>query len=238
MSALLTFLDHLLLQPLLVISEALYVWAFNLTGSHGAALLLFSIVLNAVLTPIYLQMDRAGRSAQLARQAMDAEAQRLKKHYKGRERFYYLRTLHRIYGYHPFKVVLGSTDLILQVVVFATVFRFLSNHEPLQGASFWVFQDLSQPDGLLFGVHVLPIIMTAVNVGSALLYGAEASKKRTSFLLAAVFLVLLYPSPSGLVLYWTWNNLFSLGRNLVQHHVVPKVQKLWLPAHPTPSEGR
>ena len=32
--------------------------------------------------------------------------------------------------------------------------------------------------------------------------------------LAAVFLVLLYQSPSGLVFYWTLNNLFSLIKNV------------------------
>jgi membrane protein insertase Oxa1/YidC/SpoIIIJ len=32
--------------------------------------------------------------------------------------------------------------------------------------------------------------------------------------MALIFLVLLYNSPSGLVLYWTCNNIFSLGKNL------------------------
>ena len=32
--------------------------------------------------------------------------------------------------------------------------------------------------------------------------------------IATVFLVLLYNSPSGLVFYWTLNNLFSLGKNI------------------------
>jgi len=33
--------------------------------------------------------------------------------------------------------------------------------------------------------------------------------------MAAVFLALLYNSPAGLVLYWTCNNIFSLGKNIV-----------------------
>lgn len=220
----LDLLDHLFLRPLLVIYEAVYTWAFALGDSHGLALFVFSMLLNLTLLPIYYQMERAGRAAQLSRAQMDEEVKRLKKHYQGRERFYYLRTLHRQYGYNPLKVVLGSTDLFLQVLVFATVFRFLSTYEPLSGASFWILADLSKPDGLFFGLNVLPVVMTVVNLGAVFLYGKDRRKRLTSLALAAVFLVLLYPSPAGLVLYWTWNNLFSLGRNFIEHRIVPHLQ--------------
>lgn len=218
-----TLLDHLLLKPLLLIYEAVYSWAYQVGDDHGLALFAFSMVLNLVLLPIYYQMERTGREAQASRHAMEAEEKRLKTHYTGRERYYYLKTLHRQYGYNPLKVVFGSTDLFLQVLVFATVYRFLANHPPLAGASAWFLPDLSQPDGLLFGINLLPIIMTIANVCSAVLYGRDASKRRMSFALAAVFLVLLYRSPSGLVMYWTWNNLFSLGRNLVEKKLLAKL---------------
>ena len=32
--------------------------------------------------------------------------------------------------------------------------------------------------------------------------------------MAVIFLVLLYNSPSGLVVYWTCNNIFSLVKNI------------------------
>jgi membrane protein insertase Oxa1/YidC/SpoIIIJ len=35
------------------------------------------------------------------------------------------------------------------------------------------------------------------------------------YLIAVLFLVILYGSPSGLLLYWTCNNVFSLFKSIV-----------------------
>ncbi|MBR4426786.1 MAG: sulfatase-like hydrolase/transferase, partial [Spirochaetales bacterium] len=44
--------------------------------------------------------------------------------------------------------------------------------------------------------------------------GFSVKEKVQLYGMAAIFLVLLYNSPSGLVLYWTMNNLFSLLKNI------------------------
>jgi membrane protein insertase Oxa1/YidC/SpoIIIJ len=58
--------------------------------------------------------------------------------------------------------------------------------------------------------------MTAINAASVFSYVDDRSKRMQALALSVLFLVLLYGSGSGLVLYWTTNNLFSLVRNLVQ----------------------
>ena len=69
--------------------------------------------------------------------------------------------------------------------------------------------DLGAPDGLLtidgLTLHALPILMTAVNFISSAIYtkGFPLKDKLQLYLMALLFLVLLYDSPSGLVLYWT-----------------------------------
>ena len=59
--------------------------------------------------------------------------------------------------------------------------------------------------------------MTLINIVSGAVYGKglPLKSKLQMYLIAAVFLVLLYNSPSGLVFYWTLNNVFSLGKNIV-----------------------
>ncbi|MBO4637467.1 MAG: hypothetical protein J5685_10020, partial [Clostridiales bacterium] len=80
---------------------------------------------------------------------------------------------------------------------------------------------LSLPDSMMniggFGINVLPILMTLINVVSSIVYGKgkKFSEQWQTYLLAALFLILLYTSPSGLVLYWTCNNIFSLLKNVV-----------------------
>lgn len=216
-------LHALFLKPLFSIYDAVFAHLLTWTGGAGWALVAFSVVLNLVLLPIYRQMERANRKALQRREEMDREIARIKAHYTGRERYFYVRTVHRVFGYRPMTAVLSSTDLYLQVLVFATVYRFLAGHSGLAGAPFLSIPDLSRPDALVAGMNALPVLMTLLNVGSVAAYAKTAATRRSGFLLAAAFLVLLYRSPSGIVVYWTCNNAFSLVRNLVERKVVPRL---------------
>ena len=59
---------------------------------------------------------------------------------------------------------------------------------------------------------MLPIAMTLINIIAGAIYtkGFSFKEKAQIYGMALVFLVILYNSPSGLVLYWTMNNVFSL----------------------------
>ena len=216
-------LDNLLIQPLMLLCDSLFNVVNSVTGSPGWTLIILGIVVNVLLLPVYYQMEKSGRAARLRRAAMDKEVARIKDNFTGRERYFYIRTIHRHYGYRPFMALFGAGDLILQVVVFATVYRYLSNLTLLDGVGFIGIPDLSRPDGMLLGINVLPLVMTAANIASVFMYVDDVSKRRQGFLLAALFLVLLYASPSGLVLYWTSSNIFSWVRNFVGRKLVHKI---------------
>ena len=90
----------------------------------------------------------------------------------------------------------------------------------MNNSAFWFLKDLGKPDALLhvgnMHINVLPIVMTGVNIIASLIYskGLGIKEKLQLYITAAVFLVLLYNSPSGLVFYWTLNNIFSLFKNI------------------------
>ena len=65
--------------------------------------------------------------------------------------------------------------------------------------------------------------MTAINAAAVLAYVEDRGKRLQGLVLGAIFLVLLYNSPAGLVLYWTTNNLFSLARNLIGRHFISRL---------------
>lgn len=214
-------LGQLFIQPLMLIYAAVFGWIQRQSPDTGWSLIAFGILLNLALLPVYAQMEAAGREGARNLDAMNAEIARMKAHYRGRERFYYVRTVQRVFGHRPISVVWRSGDLWLQVLVFATVYRFLAAHPDLAGARFMGISDLAQPDALLWGANLLPILMTAFNVASAVVYGRNAASRRNAFVLAGLFLVLLYRSPAGLLLYWTTNNAFSLARNLAVRRIGP-----------------
>jgi hypothetical protein len=60
--------------------------------------------------------------------------------------------------------------------------------------------------------------MTLINCAAGAVYtkGLPVKEKVQIYGMALVFLVLLYNSPAGLVLYWTMNNVFSLVKNFLQ----------------------
>lgn len=139
----------------------------------------------------------------------------MKTHFKGRERYFYVRAVHRQFHHHPIQSLLSSNELFLQLLVFFTVYHFLSQPDLLAGIPFGHINDLGRPDGLLAGINLLPLLMTAINAVSVLYYVRDPGKRLQAVSLAMVFLVLLYASPAGLVLYWTMNNFWSLIRNML-----------------------
>lgn len=207
----LALLDNLFLQPLMLI----YAFIFNQLHflSVGTAIVTFSLVLNLFLMPLYSTMEKGSRAARQVKEMVDRDVARMKLHFKGRERYFYIRAVHRQYRYHPLSALTSSRDLLVQVIVFATVYHFISGQSSLHGAAFGPISDLARPDQLLGGVNLLPLLMTAINAFSVIAYVGNTHKRLQAFGLAGLFLALLYQSPAGLVLYWTSNNLFSLVRN-------------------------
>lgn len=207
------FLHDLLVLPLMQI----YAGLFDVPASWlsvGGRILFLSVVINLVLAPLYGQMERRSRAGQAKRAMVERDVQRMRRFFRGRERYFYVQAVYRQHDYRPISQLWASGDLFVQILVFASVFHFLSGLELLQGASFGPLGDLSEPDSLLAGFNLLPLLMTAINVFSVIAYVEDRARRLQAMALALLFLALLYPSPSGLVLYWTMNNLFSLVRNL------------------------
>ena len=189
----------------------------------GGKLIAFSVVLNVLLMPVYRQMERTFEISRGVKQHVAREVARMKRHFRGRERYFYIRAVYRQYRYHPISELLRSGDLIVQILVFSTVYRYLSGLEALRGASFGPIADLSAPDGLLSGINVLPLLMTAINAAAVLTYVSDRGRRIQGIALASIFLVLLYSSGSGLVLYWTMNNVFSVLRNMAERRVMHRL---------------
>ena len=213
-------LDHLFIQPLMLIYSFVYhAPEYWIEPNPGLQLLVFSVLLNLALLPVYHQMEQRSATVRAVRERVAREVARMKRHFRGRERYFYIRAVYRNYRYHPISELLGSADLLVQILVFVTVYRYLSGIDEFIGDAYGPIADLSRPDGLLAGVNLLPLLMTAINAASAFYYVDDRGKRLQAWMLAAVFLVLLYQSAAALVLYWTANNLVSLVRNFLQRRM-------------------
>jgi membrane protein insertase Oxa1/YidC/SpoIIIJ len=204
----------LLLEPVLAIFRGIFSFWRDHTPTLGLTLIAFSLTINFLLAPIYGQMERYEASQTARRATIQREVARMRKHFRGRERYFYIQTIYRHYNYSPALALLGSGSLLLQILVFYTAYRFLRDQPQFAGVAFGSIPSLGDPDGLLWGFNLLPVLMTVANIASAFLHSDERRQRLQATALAAAFLVLLYSSPSALLVYWTTNNFVSLFRSL------------------------
>ena len=215
------YLYSIFIKPIELIVEFVFVVLYRLFWNSGYAIIGVSLVINTLVLPIYRQADRAQEEERKKQEEMRPKIELIKRAFSGDERYMILSTYYKKVGYHPFSALRGVLPILLQIPFFIAAYHFLSNLEVLNGASFFILKDLGAPDGLLsFGtlrINLLPILMTTINIISAVIYlrGFPLKSKLQTYGLALAFLVLLYGSPSGLVFYWTLNNIFSLGKNIV-----------------------
>ena len=219
----LNFLYTLFIAPIEFWMEKALDWGFEHTQSWGWAIIVMSLVVNTVILPIYLKAEHWQEEERAIRKSFEKDEAMIKRTFKGQERFAMLTTMHRLAGYSPLLTLRSSIGFFLQIPFFIAAYHFLSHFDPLQGVSFMGLADLSKPDEMFnlggFAINFMPILMTIINIGSALIYTQNLSKrdKYQLYGMAAIFLVLLYNAASGLVLYWTFNNIYSLGKNFVLH---------------------
>lgn len=211
---------QLLIGPLQLIFEFVFYYAKMVTNSAGLSIIILSLVVNFLLLPLYKRADAIQDEERAQQKKMEYWLKHIKKTFSGNERFMMQQTYYRQNNYKFYYALRGMLPLVLQIPFFIAAYRYLSGLPDLHTAAFGPISDLSRADGLITvggrHVNVLPIIMTAVNLISGAIYtkGLGIKDKLQLYGMALLFLVLLYGSPAGLVIYWTMNNLFSLVKNL------------------------
>jgi len=213
-------LYNLLIYPIELLVEFFFVFFYESFEHVGISIIGISVVINMLSLPLYMKAEELQRRERELRMSMTPGISRIKQAFKGDEQYMILSTFYRQNHYHPVYALRSSVSLMIQVPFFIAAFHYLSHLPQLQGISFLGIPDLGKPDGILIlgGMHInlLPILMTLINVIAGAIYtkGLPLRDKLQLYGMALLFMILLYTSPAGLVLYWTCNNLFSLVKNL------------------------
>lgn len=211
------FLYEVLILPITHCFQWVMETSYTRTQSFGASIVVLSLVFNFVLLPAYRFAEEVQNKERAARAKMEPKLQEFKRCFNGYERHMMISALYRQHRYHPVFALRGLVPLLIQVPVFIAAYGLLSNYPPILEQSFMGIANLGAPDGLLGGVNLLPIVMTVINLLAAYVYshGLSSQERMQAWIVAMVFFVLLYAAPSGLVLYWICNNLFSLIKTIV-----------------------
>ena len=228
------FLYDIIINPLLFVYDLLFTILYRAFQNPVTSIVALSVIINLVVLPLYNKADAMQKEEQAKKKAMDPWVRHIRKHFRGDEQFMMLSAYYKVEHYSPLSFVKEAVPLLLQIPFFMAAYRFLSELDILDGAAWGPIRNLIEPDGLLrlgtLTVNLLPIVMTGINLLSGAIYakGSTLRLKLQILISALLFLVLLYQSPAGLVVYWTMNNLFSLAKNLMVH--VPEKLKKFLKA--------
>ena len=224
----LSCLYTLIISPLELLFENIFMIANRIIGNEGLSIIFLSLAVNFLVLPLYKRADELQTEERDIQLKMASRIKHIKATFKGDERFFMLQEYYRINHYKPVYALKSSVSILLQIPFFIAAYNLLSGMQSLQGMKFGFITDLGKEDAMFmigsFPVNVLPILMTIINIVSGIIYtkGHPLKEKIQVYGLAAVFLILLYRSPSGLVFYWLLNNVFSLVKNVFYKLKDPK----------------
>ncbi len=204
-------------------------WIHGIIGNWGWAIILFTLLVKLTLFPLsYKGMMSMQKLKDLA-----PKMKELKAKYKGdpAKLNAQMMEMYKKNGANPMG---GCLPMILQIPVFFALYRVLLNADELQGAV-WIHGWINNLAGA-DPYYVLPVLMgvtmwfqqriTPNNFTDPL---QEKIFKWFPVLMAGMFIVM--PFPSGLVLYWVVNNLFTIGQQYVINKAYAKHKAKMIAAH-------
>ncbi len=212
--------DYGLLTP---ICEPLFMalaWLFKLTQNWGAAIILLTLVVRALM----YKLSEAQYRSMAKMKKFAPRIQEIKERF-GDDRERLNKAMMDLYKKEGFNPLAGCWPLLVQFPVFIALYRVLSQSVELRQADFalWI-TDLSAPDAY----YVLPLLFGATMWAQQRLSGQtmpDPMQQRIMNLMPIMMTAFFAFFPAGLVLYWFVSNLTGIAQ---QWYITRKLQRLGL----------
>ncbi|MBP5156908.1 MAG: YidC/Oxa1 family membrane protein insertase [Treponema sp.] len=223
-----SFLYTLIIYPIRLLLDLVFTLSMRLTNNAGLSIICISAAVSLLCLPLYIRADALQKEERDKQRSLDHWSRVIKKAFSGDEQYFIMNQYYRLNHYNPLMVLRSSFGLLIQIPFFIAAYGYISHLDILAWKRFLFIWNLAMPDGLLLigphRINVLPIAMTTINVISGIIYTKDLAlkDKLQLHIITLLFLLLLYKSPSGLVLYWTCNNIFSLIKNIFYKLPHPK----------------
>jgi len=214
------YLYAIIIFPIEQIIDVVYTLIYKVFDIPGISVIGVSFAVTFLSLPLYIIAEKWQEAERRIVNKLKPKVDKIKQVFKGDEQYMILSAYYRQNNYHPIYSLRNSLNILIQIPFFIAAYHFLSNFSELNGASFMFLSNLGKPDKLIningISFNALPILMTVINCVSGAIYTKNLAvrDKLQIYALSLLFLILLYNSPSGLVLYWTMNNILSLIKNI------------------------
>ena len=197
--------------PLEQLYKFLYLSVYDITGDYGIALILLSLFIYIILFPFNQKAQQIQNAEREVQSIIAPQIEEIKRQFHGKEQYEKIQRLYHRYAYHPIYSIRSAAGIVLQIPFFVAARSMLYALPDIKGVQWGIIQDLGKPDQLLAGINLLPFVMTFVTVLYAFVMPKLTKKEITqTVIIGFIFLIILYPAPSALLIFWTWNLLWSL----------------------------
>jgi len=201
-------------------------WLHGIFGNWGWSIVALTLIIRVVLYPLtYKGMVSMQKMKDISPKVKELQAK-----YKGDPQRMNAAVMD-MYKKHGANPLGGCLPMLLQIPVFFAIYRVLLNAVELQGASWmlWV-DDLSRMDS----TFILPILM-----GASMYYQQKLTpnnftdpmQEKIFKFLPIIFTFFFVTFPSGLVLYWFVNNLFSIAQQFIVNQQFKNAKEAEIAAH-------
>ena len=197
---------------------------YSIIPNYGIAIILLTILVKVVTTPLALKQLRSTRSMMALKPELDAI--RAKNRGDMRAQQQEIMALYAKHGVSPFSGLSGCLPMILQMPIFIGLFVVLGRAIELREAPFfgWI-SDLSKSDVIWSGISIpyimpegiaiLPFLMVVSTWFQTKQTITDPNQKMMVWMMPAMMFVFSAVMPSGLVLYWTISNLWGIAQYFV-----------------------
>ncbi|GJM10533.1 MAG: hypothetical protein DHS20C11_28090 [Lysobacteraceae bacterium] len=205
--------------------------AYALTASWGLAIILMSLMVKLLTSPLSRLAQRLQDQVNQTKSMLQPMIAQIRAESRGEEQVNRLNALYKEHGVSPLYAFKSLTGLLIQIPIFIAAYHLLHEHAGLNGVEFLWIQNLALPDHAIslpftipfFGgwINALPLLMTVLTIITARLHQDQTltpdlaiAQQRQLYLMALAFLLLFYTFPAGMVLYWTTNNAVEAVKSL------------------------
>jgi YidC/Oxa1 family membrane protein insertase len=197
---------HFLAYPMFLL---LY-WIYKFFHSWVAAIFILTLLVRIIFFPLSITSTKSMKKMQ----ELAPKLEELKKKY-GNDPQKLQQELLKLYKDVGFNPASGCLPILVQIPIFFALYKVLIVTPDLALEGFLWIPSLADKDPYF----ILPVLMGLTMVAQTFLTPSPQGKQNTMmYLMAAVFTFLFATFPSGLVLYWTLNNIF----NLIQTWIIYK----------------
>jgi YidC/Oxa1 family membrane protein insertase len=201
----LSFISKLLLSFMYAIHSVIPSW--------GWSIVIMTICIKTLFWPL---SAKASRSQKRMAKIQGPMAE-LKEKYKDNPQKLQQETL-KVFKENKVNPVAGCLPMLIQMPIFLGLFYMLRSASELRHESFLWVSDLSMPDTLMYvagyPLNILPLLMGITMFFQMRMMPvsptADPAQQKIFKFLPFIFLVFLYNFSSGLVLYWTVQNLLTI----------------------------